>query len=251
MGTDTRRLFSVASDQYAAARPRYPAPLFDYLSASVPDRVRAWDCGTGSGQAALTLAERFGSVEATDVSREQIAHAAGHERVRYSVQPAEETAFRDGSFSLVTVAQALHWFDFERFWPEVQRVLKPGGVFAAWAYTWPHISREADRIVAAGLLDAIEDDWAPQNRLAWDGYANVPFPFRELETPRFALSLQWNLDQFLSYVGTWSATRRYIERNGDGLLANLSEELETEWGERASTRTVSMDFYCRAGRHEP
>lgn len=247
---DTTRLFSVASDHYAAARPQYPAALFDELASRAPDRERAWDCATGSGQAAVALAERFGAVDATDVSPEQIAHAAAHERVRYSVQSAEATAFPDGSFGLVTVAQALHWFDFERFWPEVQRVLKPGGLFAAWTYTWPHISEAADRIVEAELLDVIRDYWAPQNRLAWDGYADVPFPFRELPAPKVSLALDWDLDQFLAYVGTWSATRRCVEEKGKGVLGNLGAALAREWTERRSKRKVVMEFHCRVGRRE-
>src|ERR1700729_3906379 len=120
MTIDTRQLFSVRSDEYAASRPQYPSELFDYIIRVCPGRDRAWDCGTGSGQAAVALAEWFVEVHATDVSAQQIANAAMHDRVHYSVQPAERTGFANGLFSLVTVAQALHWFEFKQFWPEVQ-----------------------------------------------------------------------------------------------------------------------------------
>lgn len=166
MAIDTRELFSVKSDEYAAARPHYPRDLLQYLVGLCPDAGRAWDCGTGSGQAAVALAEWFGEVDATDVSAQQIANAAPHGRVRYSVQAAESTDFPDSCFTLVTVAQALHWFDFGRFWPEVQRVLRPGGIFAAWTYTWPVLSEALDSIVAARLLPTIKAYWAPQNQLA-------------------------------------------------------------------------------------
>jgi len=245
MTIETERLFSVGSSEYATARPQYPPRLFDYLSNLAPDLDCAWDCGTGSGQAAVALAERFNSVEATDVSPEQISEAAAHGRVRYSAQPAEATAFEDGTFSLVTVAQALHWFDFNRFWPEVKRVLKPGGIFAAWVYTWPHISEAADRIVAAELLDIIKPYWARENQLAWDGYANVPFPFSELAAPDLEMSLYWNLNQFMAYIGTWSATRRCVQEKGPGILANLAATLEREWGDPTLSREVMMEFHCR------
>lgn len=250
MTLDTRQLFSVRSAEYAASRPQYPAELFDYIIRECAGRDRAWDCGTGSGQAAVVLAEWFAEVEATDVSPQQIANARPHARVRYSVQPAERTAFADRHFSLVTVAQALHWFDFGRFWPEVHRVLQPGGVFAAWTYTLPHLTAELDRIVDAKLLNLIKAYWAPQNRLAWDAYANVPFPFHELQVPQIDMRLSWTLDQFIAYLQTWSATRLCIDATGPGFFADFVTELEGAWGERSRAREVSMDFFCRIGRHE-
>ena len=250
MTLDTRQLFSVKSDEYAAARPQYPPELFDYIIRVCASRDRAWDCGTGSGQAAVVLAEWFAEVEATDVSPQQIANARAHARVRYSVQPAERTTFADRHFSLVTVAQALHWFDFDRFWPEVQRVLQPGGVVAAWTYTLPHVTAELDRIVDAKLLNLIRTYWAPQNRLAWDAYANVPFPFHELEVPQFDMRLSWTLDQFIAYLKTWSATRLCLDAKGPEFFADFVTELKGAWGEPTTTREVSMDFFCRIGRHE-
>ncbi len=105
-----------------------------------------------------------------------------------------------------------------RFWPEVQRVLQPGGVFAAWTYTLPHLTAEMDRIVDAKLLNLIKAYWAPQNRLAWDAYANVPFPFHELDVPQFDMRLNWTLGQFVAYLKTWSATRLCIDANGPRVL---------------------------------
>jgi SAM-dependent methyltransferase len=244
------RLFSTQSEQYAGARPQYPPELFAYLSTVSPDREIAWDCGTGSGQAAAGLVDTFRFVEATDVSPEQISNAPKHERIRYSVQPAESTSFADRYFSLVAVAQALHWFDHRKFWPEVHRVLKLGGIFAAWTYTWPHISKEIDPIITAKLLNVIENYWATENRLAWDGYANIDFPFQELVPPKVALALNWNVDELLSYLGTWSATRRCIEDIGSAFFAELSTELHNAWGFRQRKRTVTMEFHCRVGRRE-
>jgi SAM-dependent methyltransferase len=246
---DTRQLFSVKSDEYAAARPHYPRALFEYLVGLCPDAQRAWDCGTGSGQAAVALAEWFAEVDATDVSPQQIANAVPHARVRYSTQPAEGTDFPNACFSLVTVAQALHWFDFGRFWPEVHRVLRPGGIFAAWTYTTPFVSAALDAIVATRLLSAIKDYWAPQNRLAWDAYATVPFPFHELAPPPVTMQVSWNLAQFTAYLGTWSATRRCSDANGSTFFDTFRSELEAAWGDPSRPRVVRMEFFCRVGRH--
>jgi Methylase involved in ubiquinone/menaquinone biosynthesis len=187
-------------------------------------------------------------VDATDVNREQIVNAAEHPRVRYAVEPAEKTAFPDASFDLITVAQALHWFDFAKFWPESQRVLKPGGLFAAWAYTWFHISDRVDAVVERDLLEPIQRYWAPQNRLAWDGYRNVSFPFEELTVPEIQMTLAWDVDELVAYVGTWSATRRYMEANGQDLLKILADRLKSTWGNPETRKPVSMEFFMRVGR---
>jgi len=129
-------LFSEKSDLYAQARPQYPQALFDFLSSCVAHHNSVWDCATGNGQAAVGLAKIFSHVQATDMSEQQIAHALAADNITYSVQSAEHTNFADQQFDLITVAQALHWFNFEKFWPEGLRVLKPGGVFSAWAYDW-------------------------------------------------------------------------------------------------------------------
>jgi ubiquinone/menaquinone biosynthesis C-methylase UbiE len=246
---DTRQLFSIKSDEYAAARPHYPRELLAAIVGLCPDTTRAWDCGTGSGQAAVALAEWFGEVEATDVSPQQIAHAVAHERVRYSVQPAERTTFPKHSFSLVTVAQALHWFDFREFWPEVLRVLRPGGIFAAWTYTTPFLSEALDAIVARRLLNVIKDFWAPQNQLAWDGYTTVSFPFQELPAPKIAMELNWTLAQFIAYLRTWSATRACIDANGPAFFETFRSELTASWGDPAVPKAVRMEFFGRVGRH--
>ena len=244
--TATHSLFNQGADQYAIARPQYPAQLFEHLFELSPDLETAWDCATGSGQAAVALAKRFGRVEATDVSAAQIEHAFAHERVRYGVQQAEQTDFADASFSLVAVAQALHWFDLDRFWPEVHRVLKPGGAFAAWGYGWPRVNAEIDRVVQVGLLDAIAPFWAPNNQLLWNGYRDITFPFEEISLPPMAISQSWSCQQFLDYLKTWSATRRYIEKNGADLLSDFENKLHTIWGNE-TYRIVNMDISSRVG----
>lgn len=248
MALHPHQYFSDHSNLYAQARPRYPDQLFKYLAEQCQETERAWDCGTGSGQSAISLARYFSRVDATDVSREQILNAAEHPRVRYAVEPAEKTAFPDASFDLITVAQALHWFDFAKFWPEVQRTLKPGGIFSAWAYTWFHVSDRVDAVVERDLLEPIRRYWAPQNRLAWDGYRNVTFPFEELVVPKIQMNLAWNIDELVAYVRTWSATRRYIEANGQGFLESLADRLKGAWGDLEVRKPVSMEFFMRLGR---
>ncbi|VAW31101.1 SAM-dependent methyltransferases [hydrothermal vent metagenome] len=250
MSLHHHKQFNDKSDLYAAARPTYPDELFEFLFSQCPDFEQAWDCGTGSGQAAVSLAKRFHHVEATDVSPQQIANATAHKRVHYSVQPAETTHFANDAFSLITVAQALHWFEFNKFWPEVHRVLKPGGIFAAWGYSWFHISTEIDAIIATKLMPPIKNFWAAQNQLLWDGYQAIPFPFVTIPTPQIILAQQWNLAQLLAYLGSWSAVRHCIEANGDEFFVELTAALGKAWGSAEEKKVISMDFHLMVGRHE-
>ncbi len=107
--------FSGHAGQYARFRPQYPEALFSYLALLAPARELAWDCATGNGQAAIGLAAHFERVIATDASSQQIESAEPHSRVEYRVAPAENSRLPADSVDLVTVAQAVHWFDVPAF----------------------------------------------------------------------------------------------------------------------------------------
>ena len=241
-------LFEDKTEIYAQARPRYPTALYEWLADVCPAREAAWDVGCGNGQAAVDLRKYFNRVEATDVSPSQIANAIATEGVSYSVQPAESTSFSSQSFDLVCVAQALHWFDHSQFWPEVKRVLKPGGIFAAWGYTWPHLNEVLDELLDRSLLSVIRPYWAAQNQLLWDRYVDVPMPFRCVEVPAIELSMKWSTQQLFAYFHSWSATRRCMEANGDAFFLSSFEEVSSAWGENPK-RPVSMEFVVIAGQN--
>src|SRR4051812_8356731 len=112
--------FSRTAEAYAAFRPHYPDGLFEWLAVVAPTRDRAWDCATGSGQAATGLAKHFAHVVATDPSTAQLAHASASPRVTYVAMTAECAALGARSVALVTVAQALHWIDRLSFYDEAR-----------------------------------------------------------------------------------------------------------------------------------
>jgi SAM-dependent methyltransferase len=212
MNTD-QNTFAEQSESYASARPGYPAGLFRWITEQCEDHQSAWDCATGNGQAAVSLAYFFARVEATDISAEQIAQARPHPRVRFTVASAEASGLPGKEYDLVAVAQALHWFRFEQFWREVRRVAKPKAFFCAWGYDWPQTTRAVDRGLVTPFRAIINPYWASNNRILWDGYRTeeIGFPFNRVSTPTFAIEVGWTLGQFIDYLMTWSAFKRSRE----------------------------------------
>jgi SAM-dependent methyltransferase len=202
--------FAQNSRAYALARPRYPAGLFEWIGGQSPGHDAVWDCATGSGQAAVSLAAHFARVDATDIAPTQVEHGMEHPRIRYSAQPAERTRFAPASFDAVTVAQALHWFDLPAFWAEVRRVARPGALFCAWGYAWFRYGEEVEAALVDPVKALVEPYWAPNNRILWDGYrdADIAFPFDRIAAPAFPLTLDTDAARIADYIRTWSAFKR-------------------------------------------
>lgn len=241
--------FSGHAADYSRYRPdAYPAAMFKALAALSPDRERAWDCATGNGQAAVGLAEFFDSVEATDASDRQIAVAAPHPSIRYSVAPAERSGLPDQSVALVSVAQALHWFDLPRFYAEVRRVAKPRALLACVCYMRCSVNCEVDAATERLYNDILGDAyWPPERKHVERGYSDLPFPFTEVEVPRFQMEVQWNLEGYIGYLRSWSATQSYIKKNGADPLRLIGDELLQGWGQPNVTRSVLWPMTVRAG----
>lgn len=241
--------FSRLAGQYCEFRPSYPAALFQYLAGLCPQRRSAWDCACGSGQASLPLAAHFDNVMATDASPQQIAAAAPGPGVTYRVASAQQSGIETDSVDLVTVAQALHWFDLDAFYPEVVRVLKTGGVLAVWTYGVLHIEgHDVDRLVQEFYTDIVGPWWPPERRLVDDGYRTLSFPFAELTPPRFDMQVSWERARLLGYLRTWSATGRYVEHVGRDPVEELETRLAPFWSDPHSVRTVSWPLALRVGR---
>jgi len=246
--------FSGHAATYREARPLYPDALFDWLADQVAHRDLVWDTGCGNGQASVALAARFARVFATDPSANQIENAERRPNIDYRVEPAEQCSLASASADLVTVAQALHWFDFARFFPEVQRVLKPGGFFAAWAYSDCRVTSAVDVHKDRVYVDLTGTYWPPERELVETGYRTIPMPvgagapFEEIAAPSFVMSVSWNAQQFLAYLRSWSATQRYIKANGVDPVAIVENDLIAAWGDPDMRREVRWDFHLRCGR---
>jgi len=241
--------FTAVAQQYAQSRPTYPAELFAWISQACRHHALVWDVGAGSGQASLALADHFAKVLATDLSEAQLAQAPPHPGIDYRAAPADQSGLADGVADLVTVAQALHWFDLEPFYAEVRRVLKPGGLFVAWTYGILHVEGEAvGQRVSDFYHRIVGPYWPAERQHVETGYRQLPFPFTPVPSPSLEIRRSWSLGDLLGYCASWSATARCQAATGSNPIAALETALTPVWGERDQRRQITWPIAIRAGR---
>lgn len=240
--------FSKQAREYAQYRPHYPRELFDYLASIAPGHQLAWDCGTGNGQAALELVKHFDRVFATDASSDQLAQAVPHERIDYRVERAEEVSLENNSVDLVTVAVAIHWFDLEPFYETVRRVAVSSGILTVWTYHLPIIEPTIDQILEHYYRDVLAGYWPERIRYLDQRYQTLPFPFEELNPPEFEMRAEWNLEQIVGFLESWSATKRYKTERGQDPVGVIWSKLNQTWGEHGEKRVIRWPLYLRVGR---
>lgn len=239
--------FSQSAALYAAFRPRYPDALFEWLASETPGLDRAWDCGTGSGQAAGALATRFNTVIATDPSVAQLANAVQGDGVCYVAATAEDSPLPARSVQLVTVAQALHWFDRARFYAEAERVLVPGGVVAAWSYGLISIDTPIDIELRRFHGETLGAWWPTERSIVDAGYGMLAFPFTELTPPPLRMEARWTRAHLEGYLNSWSAVTRYLRATGRSPVPSLMRTIDGLWGSASQERLVTWPLQMRAG----
>ena len=243
--------FSSKSREYSFSRPLYPDELFRYLGDVTPGRDLAWDCATGNGQAAISLCKYFKRVMASDASKSQIENRFERDNINYGVFPAERAAnIHDNSVDLITVAQAIHWFDFDGFYWEARRVSKrDNGVIAIWSYGMHKINQEIDKISEKLNVggDILGNYWPPETRYVKEDYKTIPFPFREIASPQFTMKVNWNLDDLFNYMQTWSSVKRFHKEKGYSPLDLVKEDIQFLWGNGDRRKLVRWDVNLRAG----
>jgi len=237
--------FSTQSKAYAAFRPSYPDELYEFIFRQVKNKDNAWDCATGNGQVAHKLAQHFRIVEATDISAKQLEHAIKKDNIRYAIGAAEKTTFPDHQFDLITVAQALHWFDREVFYTEVRRVCRPGGILAVWGYAMLNIDPGIDKLILGFYNDTVGPYWDSARRLVEDEYRSIEFPFDQINAPSFSIKVQWTIDQLSGYFSSWSATQKFIYEKGYDPVKPFVQSLASNWP--SPLVEVSFPLFMRLG----
>lgn len=245
VGAHFAHLFSGHATTYAAYRPTYPKALYDWLTQLAPGRDQAWDVGTGNGQVAVALAERFARVTVTDPSVAQLGAATAHPRVTYR-EATYDSGLRDGAAQLVTVGQALHWFDLDAFFSELRRVLAPGGVFAAFAYVHSSVTPVVDAVTRQYHDVTCAKHWAPEHHLIRAGYRSMSLPIVEVEAPPLEIRAPMSVEQYLGFHRSWSATQRLLAAGGEAAVLAYERAVVAAWGD-APTRDVVWPMFVRAG----
>lgn len=220
--------FSQIGDNYARGRFGYPEALYQFLVHVTPVHDRVWDCATGSGQAAVDLSRHYREVIATDISAKLLSLAPACPGVIYREAPAEQSGLPEASVDLVTVAQALHWFDLPRFWPEASRVLKPAGILAFWGYNWPNTGTEVDAVLLA-LRAELQPYWPKQSAILHGEYTAVHPPFPEILTPRLSVEAAWTVEDYLAHLRSWSAVRYAKEASGTDPVESYEARFREAW----------------------
>ncbi len=242
--------FSENSSGYSQYRPHYPEPLFNYLSSICFQHHRAWDCATGTGQAASKLADYFDTIIATDASSSQIEQAIQNDRIIYQVATAEDTMIENNSIDLITVAQALHWFDINRFADEVQRVIREGGIVAAWTYNLFSINTDFDRILHYLYQTTLGPFWPVERKLVEEEYRNIQLPLKPVQPPAFEMTAQWTFSQVIGYLNTWSAVKKYTQSTGHNPVELQYKSLLKAWGPPEQVRTIRWPLTLKLWRQE-
>ena len=238
--------FSEAASRYATFRPSYDPTMIAWIAKQAPAKKLAWDCGTGNGQAAVLLAAHFDKVIATDPSEAQLSSANQHPRVTYAQADERAPFIAEGSVDLVTAAQAIHWFDLGRFYPEVNRVLRPGGIVAVWSYGRPSVDDVTNRVINWFHDERVGPMWPRERYEVESGYGLLPFPFREIPADKWAIRQSMTLDAFLGYVGTWSAVRQARLKDGADPMPEFFARINEVWPAN-ERRVVSWPVSMRVG----
>ncbi len=236
--TDFKDHFSDGSIKYSAYRPKYPDELFSYLSTISQNNKMAWDSATGSGQSALGLLHYFDNIIATDASKNQIDNAKKQKGINYKVEKSECTSIDSNSIDLITVAQALHWFNLEEFTLEVKRVLKTKGILAIWTYSLLNINTEIDDLIKELYGSTLDSYWPPERKIVEEGYKNITFPFTEIKSPPYQMELEWDLSQLVGYLCTWSAVRKFEVEEGINPVEQLYDKIADLWGDPEQKRVT-------------
>jgi ubiquinone/menaquinone biosynthesis C-methylase UbiE len=230
--------FSSQTQQYHDYRPNYPDSLFEHLFNLCEEHDVAWDCACGTGQASSALAIGFKQVVASDASASQIAQARGAVNIRFECFPAERSIFSEHSVDLISVAQALHWFEFDAFFKECKRVLKQGAPLVVWSYVLSEINENIDALVLELYQDVLGAYWPPERRLVENAYADIRFPFKQVQRLNdFQMQQRWSRAQFMGYLSSWSAVAQFQKVHYENPLGEFEKRLTHLWDEK-SIKTI-------------
>lgn len=238
--------FSKQASGYSKFRPQYPDELIEYVVSFVQNKGQALDIATGNGQVASKLSPFFETVYGTDISQKQLDNAIQADNIIYQLSAAEKMTFENQKFDLITVAQAVHWFDFDVFYKEIYRILKPDGIFAVMGYGLFSTNAHSDVILNHFYYNIVGLYWDKERKYLDENYETIPFPFDEITVKKFRNQLSWTFEELTGYLETWSATQHYISKNHQNPIDLIRNELQSSW--EKNNKQVSFPLLLRIGK---
>ena len=238
--------FSTQAKAYSKFRPTYPDEMINYILSFVSGNEAALDVATGNGQIACKLSPHFKEIYATDISEKQLENAIAGNNIHYSKQQAESMTFSDKSFNLIVVAQAIHWFNFDAFYKEVHRLLKPTGIFAVIGYGNLITNPESQEIITDFYENITGPYWDPERKYLDENYETIPFPFDEIPAKKFTNEFEWTFEQLIGYLGTWSAVQHYRDKKSSDPIELIHDELKKVW--ETTDKKVTFPLLLRIGK---
>ncbi len=216
------------AEQYVARRPAYPTELFDWLVANSPGTGHAWDAGTGTGELARPLADRFTVVTASDNNTDMLGEARQADNLSYHEWPSESPQLADGSVDLITAGMAAHWFSLDRFYPTCERVLRPGGLLAILGFYFFDIDDGIGELVSDWYHREMTGYEFPQLTMLRRHYVDFDFPFPVLDGLDFTMTASWSHAQLANFLRQWIVVKRAREAGVDA-LAELLPAIAERW----------------------
>ena len=239
--------FSGHAVDYAKYRPRYPDAMYRYLFSLLDQKEIAWDCATGNGQVAIKLAKTFKKVWATDLSKNQLSQAPKRPNIDYETYTAEDKLSSDKKFDLITVGQAVHWFDFDKFYENVEHSLKPNGVLALIGYSLLETDGKVNALIQKFYREIIHAYWDPERDYLDAHYRTIPFPFKEEVVPSFKMEVRWTAEDLLNYLNTWSAVKHYQAQHESNPVDLIKDEVINNWG-GGDYKIFRFPLFLRVGK---
>ncbi len=163
---DSSEVWTGKASSYDRVRPTPPPALLDLLTQLIdlPRPALVVDVGSGTGLSTAIWGERaervIGIDPNADMRKEAVRKVEDHPyaaQIEYREGLAHQTGLPDGCADIVTAAQSFHWMEPSSTLAEIARILRPGGLFAAYDYdSPPAIHWELDRLAQEGNLRFVE-----------------------------------------------------------------------------------------------